>query len=349
MARAFRETEEDMSGVDRRTAAAALVLVMGVSWRAAGQSLPIYEIQSSTVDGDASTYHFQRINCDGGIVVAKFLGSRPRVILQDPRNLDAWGSIQVKDWTAGDLFNHVAIGDWVAFVNMLVEEYRGTTFLQWQTPDSPRFSMVSTGNPLPPPVRVAVEEIPAPICDPVSEECYVANHNAERYESMRLYVRDVTVTAKSLGKAVDNYNLQTPDGYECWAADYMNANRAPSGYHPFVTVGRHFCAVAGVFEQYTKPEEGWDYYQLVTVATKDLAICGDGESDGDVDADDWPRFVECLTGPRCEETGDGCNLPAWVSAPWELPVQHCLMMDLDFDGDVDLRDYAGVQKVFGAR
>ncbi|MFH1111286.1 MAG: hypothetical protein V1790_19135 [Planctomycetota bacterium] len=323
-----------------------LLMFMGGAGQGVGQSLSIYQIQSNTVDGDATVFHFDEVECDGGIVVAKFLGSRPRVILRDPRNPDAWAAIQVKDWTAGDLFNNVAIGDWVALANMLVEEYRGTTFLQWQTPYNPRFSIVSTGNPLPPPMRMDVEEMPAPTYDAASDGWYVANHGAEPFESMRLYVRDVTVTAKNLGKAVDNYSLQTADGYDCWAADYMNANRGPSGYHPFVRVGRHFCAVAGVFEQYTNLGEGWDYYQLVTVTTADLAICGDGDSDGDVDLADWPRFWECLTGPVCDS--GGCDPPAWAVAPLELDLERCLMMDQDYDGDVDLRDAAVFCGRFGA-
>jgi hypothetical protein len=86
---------------------------------------------------------------------------------------------------------------------------------------------------------------------------------------------------------------------------------------------------------------------LVTQSTEDLAICGDGDSDGDADLDDLPRFVECLIGPACDGTPDGCNPPAWTAPPADLPLQHCLMMDLDYDGDVDLHDFADVQNILG--
>lgn len=311
---------------------------------ALAQSITIYDIQSDTYDGDASNYDYQVVDCSGGILVGKFRGSRPRIILQDPNHPHAWGAIQVKDWTAGDLIDHVEPGDWVELTNVFVEEYRGGTFLQWQTTHNPGFKVVSSGNPLPPPILVPVTHIPAPI-EYLSDDWRVENHDAEPYESMRLIVRDVTVTRKNLGKAVDNYNLRTPDGNDCWAADYMNQDKEPSGYHRFVTVGQHFCAVAGVFEQYSNALNGWDYYQLITMKGTDLAICGDGDNDGDVELDDWPRFDECFSGPLCDNASGGCDPPVWTRPASGLPIQRCLMMDMDYDGDVDLRDFATLQKI----
>ena len=238
------------------------------------------------------------------------------------------------------MFNEAQIGDWVSFENMLVEDYRGTTMLQRQSAYNPVYTIVSQGNPLPPPRIVAASELPAPIEHPY-DEWYVENHLAEPYESMRIVVRDVTVTANNYGKANDNYNLQTPGGDDIWAADYMNEAVQPDGYHPFVGIGQHFCAVAGVFEQYTYLTNGWDYYQLITLTTPDLAICGDGDSDGDVDLDDLPRFDECATGPACNAVSGGCVPPVWG------PIQDCLMMDLGYDGDVDLADFGELQGVFG--
>jgi hypothetical protein len=162
---------------------------------------------------------------------------------------------------------------------------------------------------------------------------------------MRLVVRDVVVTEKGgLGKATDNYNLRDSQDDDCWAADYMNEAKAGE-FHPFVEEGQHFCAVGGLFEQYTGGR--FDYYQLITLTTADLAICGDGDSDGDVDLDDMPRFAECLAGPACDSAPDGCDLPVWTQTPPDLDVQHCLMMDLDYDGDADLFDFGGLQDVFG--
>ena len=329
-----------------------IVLAVGcVTPVATADPLTIYQVQYTTSADGGSDYDGLTIDCAGGIVVAKYQGLRPRLILQDSNDPDAWGAIQVKDWTTPpELFNNVQIGDSVMFTNMLVEEFRGTTLLQWQTPYDPIFNIVSQGNPLPPHVIVEVSMMPAPIEDPPgSGYWYVEDHAAEPLESMRLIVRDVTVTAKDLGGHVDNYNLQNAAGEDCWAADYMNEDEE-WGYHPFVQMGKHFCAVAGVFEQYTyldEFEEGCDSYQLVTQTSADLMICGDGDCDGEVNLDDFPRFVECLVGPLCDNELGGCNPPAWTGPAAQLPIRHCLMMDLNYDGDVDLRDFVDLQVMLG--
>ena len=326
-----------------------IVLAVGcVTPVATADPLTIYQVQYTTSDDGGSDYDGPPpIDCAGGIVVAQYQGFRPRLILQDPNSPNEWGAIQAKDWTGTlELFNNVQIGDWVEFTNMLVEEFRGTTMLQWQTPYSPTFNIVSQENPPPPHIIVEVSEMPAPIEGPPGE-WYVENHDAEHLESMRLIVRDVTVTAKDLGKAVDNYSLQNAAGEDCWASDYMNEDVGSWDYHDFVTIGQHFCAVAGVFEQYTRTVDGWDYYQLLSGTTADLMICGDGDTDGDADLDDFPRFVECLVGPLCDNEPGGCNPPVWTGPAAQLPIRHCLMMDLDYDGDVDLRDYVDLQVMLG--
>ena len=311
--------------------------------------LTIYQIQSETIAGtDESDYMDEIHDCVGGILVAKSHQTRFRIMLHDPAHPDEWGGIQVKDFTpAGELYYGVNLGDWVSLTHVLVEEFRGGTFLQYKKDnDLSNFRVDSSGNPLPPPILVPVTAIPAPLEYP-GDEWYVENHDAEPYESMRLIVRDVTVTRRGMGKAADNYNLQTPDGADCWAADYMNEDLRPSGYHDFVTLDRHFCAITGLFEQYTDLLNGYDYYQLITLKTADLAICGDGDSDADADLDDLPRFAECLGGPLCDAVPEGCNPPAWTEPGFDLPIQRCLMMDLDYDGDVDLHDFAGLQAIFG--
>lgn len=322
----------------------ALSIAAGLTAAASADPLSIYEIQYTTSPDGSSDYDGQVVDCSGGVVVAKFGGNHPRLVLQDPNCPDGWGGIQVKDWIYPyDLYNEAQIGDWVEFTNVLVEEFRGTTFLQRQTVYDPGHSVVSQGNSLPVSIVVSVGDIPAPVYDPHEDGWFVADHNAEPYESMRLIVRDVTVTAMDLGKAFDNYRLEDDQGNGCWAADYMNEDVGPSGYHEFVDVGQHFCAVTGVFEQYTLMSSGWDYYQLITLDTSGLAICGDGNSDGMVDLEDLSRFTECLTGPVCGSEPGGCWPPAWVQPPLSLPVTHGLMMDMDYDGDVDLRDFDGFQ------
>ena len=309
------------------------------------EPLTIYEIQSNTVDGDATAYQGQVIDCTGGIVVGKFPGTRPRLVLQHPDHPEGWGGIQVKDWTVGNLYDHVEIGDWVSLTNVLVEEFVGTTFLQWQAPYSPGFSVLSRNNPLPEPTEVGPSDIPAPLPHPY-DEWYVENHDAEPYESMLLAVRCTEITRWDLGKAVDNYNLRGLDGSDCWAADYMNVDRDSDGYHPYVHVGQHFCSVTGLFEQYTRLRDGWDYYQLVTMRTEDLVVQGDGDGDGDVDLDDWPRFEECFTGPYCDQVSGGCDPPEWTRPLLGWSLEHCWMMDTDCDGDVDLADAAGFGQLF---
>lgn len=274
--------------------ACCLVFVAAVSAR--GEALSIYEVQYTTNPDGASDYVGEVIDCAGGICVSKFPGYRPRLILQDPAQPDGWGAIQVKDWIAGhEMFNSVEVGDWVSFTNMMVEDFRGTTMLGRQSAYFPGYTIVSSGNPLPPITFVSVAEILAPVEYP-GFEWHVENHNAERYESMRLMVRDVTVMEMDHGKAQDNYALQDDEGVACWAADYMNESVGPWGYHSFVELERHFCAVGGVFEQYTNIANGWDYYQLVTTMTVDLLICGDFDHDGDVDIEDVPGFVDALVG-----------------------------------------------------
>ena len=327
------------------TVAASLVTGLVLVAQAANEPLTVYEIQSNTFDGDASAYQGQVIDCTGGIVVGKFAGTRPRIVLQDPAYPDGWGGIQVKDWTLSDLYDHVQIGDWVTLTNVKVEDYRGTTFLQWQSPYNPGFSIVSRNNSPPDPIEVEPSMIPAPIPHPF-DEWYVENHDAELYESMLLRVQCIDVTAWNLGKAVDNYNLKGSDGSDCWAADYMNLDAAPTGYHPYVHFGQHFCAVTGVFEQYTSLRDGWDYYQLVTLRTGGLSVLGDADGDGDVQLDDWPRFEECFTGPYCDHVPGGCDPPEWTFPPLGWSVEHCWMMDTDCDGDVDLFDAAVFGQLF---
>ena len=312
-----------------------------------GDVLTIAEIQWVEEGGDASTYNGETVDCPGGIVVDKWWGgAKPRLILQDPNAVDGWAAIQLKDWTLGGVYDHVMPGDWLEFSDVLVEEFVGTTFLHYYSYDPmSNYSIRSPGNSLPPPVLVPVSAIPAPLEGP-SGEWHVEDHGAEPYESMRLIVRNVTVTEINLGRKVDNYSLQSDAGDNCWAADYMNED-VVGFYHPFVRPQQHFCAVAGLFEQNSKWSTGWDYYQLVTRRTVDLAICGDGDSDGDVDVDDAPRFAECFIGPECEGLTGGCDPPAWTRPCPGLDVQACLMMDLDYDGDVDLRDFAVWQVIFG--
>lgn len=270
---------------------AAVVLALLAGGAAMAQPLTIYEIQSNTSDGDASVYHLQVVDCVGGVVIANLYRTVPRLVLQDPNYPDGWAGIQVKDRYNTGAFDEVEVGDWVSLTNVEVEEFRGTTFLQWYEDNNPTLTVASHNNPLPRPIAVSLDDIPAPVYDPNDGGWYVEDHQAEPYESMRLGVWDVTVTGLGYGKESDNYRLRNdpddPNAPSCWAADYLNADRNPwDDYHRFVTDGRHFCRVSGILEQYTNLYDGWDYYQLLTLATADLGLCGDLDHDGDVDLGD---------------------------------------------------------------
>lgn len=239
-------------------AAASLgcILVAGAAFP---DELSIYQIQSNTMDGDASIYHGQIHSVLGGIVTHVFLGGRPRVWLQDPAYA-TWGAIVVKDWENGELANHVNVGDWVRFDNILIEEFRGTTLLQYRKAVAPNvsFSVQSTGNPVPDPVLLTAADLIIPV-----------NHTtSEPYESMVAMLRDVTVGAKDLGKAGDNYELWQGSDV-AWGTDYMNVD-AGGPYHPLIITGAHLDSITGIIEQYTYPPEGWDYYQLCTRFGSDI-------------------------------------------------------------------------------
>ena len=57
---------------------------------------------------------------------------------------------------------------------------------------------------------------------------------------------------------------------------------------------------------------------------------GDFECDRDVDLDDYAAWLDCMTGPDGGSSDDGCEA-----------------FDFDANGDVDVRDFAGMQVVLG--
>jgi len=322
-----------MSVLSKVVASAAMVAtVAALAPVGAAQPLTICQIQFTENEDGSSELDGDVVNCAGGICVAKWAGfGLPRLILQDPNCPDdddyggiGWGAIQVKDWTLGDLYDNVEIGDCVALTSVQVWEKVGTTFLYFKDELGSGYGIVSEDNPLPAHLPVAVSDIPAPIEGPPGE-WYVENHDAELYESMRLVVRDVTVTEMGLGKALDNYNLQDVQDANCWATDYMNEDVGDSGYHPFVGDEQYFCAVSGVFEQYTNLTNGWDYYQLVTLSSADLFLCGDLNHDGCVDNADL-----------------GILLTDWGCTGGDCPG------DCDGDGDTDHADLGIVLTYWGA-
>jgi len=272
-----------------------------------GDSLSIYEIQYTTDADGASPQDGNIVDCLGGIVTHKPSTGRPRLVVQDPNCPDGWGGIQVKDLFSTGVFADVNVGDRVSFTNVVVEESKNTTFLQYMADNEAGFTIVSTANPLPRPLRVEAGVIGAPVEGP--DSWLVGDHVAERYESMLIKVVDVSVETVGYGKAYDNYALQSSvePNDACWVSDYMNEDSAGI-YHPQVELGRHFCGVVGILEQYAGNRDGieYDYYQLLTRNSGDFVIdqTADFDKDCDVDNVDFCLFAQ-------HWLQEGCLEPDW--------------------------------------
>ncbi len=257
-------------------------VVLSIPWSSATVFADLFRIdQIQYVDlsvdpSGASSYDGQTHDCIGGIVTTIWTGSRPRLVLQDPNYMNGWGAIQVKGWNGGDTFAGINPGDWVSFTDVLVEEYRGNTFLQFGGTQGPApnaaFARESTGHTIPASTVVTLDQIAAPAEGP-PESWLVADHSAEPYEAMWLTVKEVTVTGLGFGKADDNYVLSSADG-DAWASDYNNEGKGYFDlYHPYVQLGSEFYSVTGILEQYEKGStDDWDYYQLLTTSTGDLNL-----------------------------------------------------------------------------
>jgi hypothetical protein len=276
--------------------AVIILIVFIISGYVQANTLSIYEIQYTTDPNGMSPQNGNIIDCTGGIVVHKTQGSRPRLAIQDPNYPNGWGAIQVKGWTS-DAFDGIAIGDWISLDNVLVEDYKGTTFLQYQTENNPNLTIVSMNNPLAKPLVVTIDEISAP--SESVDAWIVPDHSAEKYESMIIKVVNVNISDTGYGKAFDNYVLTSniDPNMTCWASDYMNIDKEKGLiYHPIVEIGQKLCGVTGILEQYTADSDGifYDYYQLLTTNTKAFTIeqIADLDGDCDVDCDDFNIFIE---------------------------------------------------------
>jgi hypothetical protein len=259
-------------------------------------ALSIYEIQYTTDANGISPQNGNIVDCMGGIVVHKIQGDRPRLVIQDPNQSHGWGAIQVKGWTS-NAFDGITIGNWISLSNVMVEDYRGTTFLQYQSENDPNITIVSMNNPIPRPLVVTIDEISAPTEG--IDAWIVPDQTAEKYESMLIKVINVHVSDAGYGKAFDNYALTSNNdpNFACWASDYINSDKEKGLiYHPIVEIYQNFCGVAGILEQYTGESDGifYDYYQLLTTDTKVFTIEQIADLDGDCDVDfaDFNIFVE---------------------------------------------------------
>jgi hypothetical protein len=263
-----------------------IVLTLGFAGHISAKPLSIYEIQFTTEVDGTSPENGNIIDCFGGIVTHKRPGNRPRLVIQDT-HAQSWNAIQVKGWTS-DAFDSVNAGDWIYLSNVQVEDYKGTTFLQYKSENNADLTIISTNNPLPKPLVVSIDEIAAPIEG--VDSWIVSYHSTEKYESMLIRIVDVYVKDTGYGKAYDNYLLTSniDPNFTCWASDYMN-NDKDSGqiYHPLVEIDQNFCGVTGILEQYNAESDGiyYDYYQLLTTETTSFIFAQIADLDGDCDVD----------------------------------------------------------------
>ena len=222
------------------------IIVSMFALAAKAMPISIYDIQYTTdVSGD-SPYADQTVDCDGGIVLNKWVGGSTKLTLYDPANTTGWGGIITK--TFGGEFDSIQSGDWVSFTNILIEERSGNTQLSFETGST--INVDSTGNTLPEAIEITLSSF------------------AEQYESMKVKVSDVEITDMDLGKYGDNYNLNNING-NYWAGDYMNTD-AGGPYHSLVGLGAEFDSISGIIEH--KISDSWDYYQMLTTETADFVV-----------------------------------------------------------------------------
>jgi hypothetical protein len=274
-----------------------MITVLSLFGSVQAAEFSIYDIQYTEDPNGDSPQNGLIVDCTGGVVTHKSPSGRPRLIVQDPAYPDGWGAIQVKDLFSTGVFVDVNVGDWISLTNVLVEEFKGSTFLQYMEENGAGFTIVSNNNPLPRARVIAVDEIAAPVEG--LDVWAVSGHNAEKYESMLIKVVNVKITDTGYGKAFDNYTLASnaDPNLICWVSDYMNAGKDKGLiYHPNVQVGQSFCGLTGFLEQYTGEQDGiyYDYYQLLTTKTEDFTIEQIADLDGDCDVDflDFGIFTE---------------------------------------------------------
>lgn len=236
-----------------------LILLATTAYGAAasGADLSIYELQYTTDASGESPYYGQICNLTGGVVTHVWHGFNNRVYLQDPSHT-TWGAIVVKDGQGGELADNVSVGDWVSFSDIFVDEFGGTTFLQYRRSLAPdvSFTVKSTGNNVPAPAQLTGADI-----------LYPVNHaRTERFESMVVTLENVTVGQMDLGGHQDNYEL-IHGGDIAWATDYMNVD-AGGPYDPRIATGTELLSITGIVEQ--NSFSGRDYYQLNTRSARDV-------------------------------------------------------------------------------
>jgi len=204
--------------------AVIILIALALAGYAQADALSIYDIQYTTDADGSSPQNGNVVDCMGGTVIHIRPSSRPRLVIQDPNYPDGWGAIQIKGWTS-DAFNNITIGDWISLTNVMVEENKGTTFLQYQSEHDPNFTIVSRNHHPPKPLVITIGEIAAP--SESIDAWVIPEQTAEKYESMLIKVINIHISDTGYGKAFDNYLLTSniDPNLACWASDYMNTDK----------------------------------------------------------------------------------------------------------------------------
>lgn len=280
--------------------------------RAGADLLSIRDLQFSTAASGWRSAHEGEVVSFGGGVVTHVVGFR--ITLQDPTLGAEWAGIEVRAFEDEAPLAAVRVGDRVDFFDVLVEEFRGGTIPQFKSDSS--FEIVSRGHPLPEPVTVPLAELAHP---PDRERC-------ERFEGMLVAVEDVRVGEMDWGKAEDNYELS--DGEQrMWASDYSNLDLAVPPFPTYyVQRGERYARIAGIYQEYTYPEEGWEYYQLLPRGTGDYVrsslytIRDVQESSA---ADGWASLLEgrridlaAVVSAERRVSGGLALLDRWLGGEW---------------------------------
>lgn len=229
-----------------------------------------------------------------------------RVHIQDTSG-QLWGGIVLIDETDGaggygELVQQLEVGDLVTLHNVVYgpDSWTGNDVIYFQ--DASSYSITFDVG-----VPDAVEVTPNQIFGATGDV-------GEEYQSMRVTVKDVSISQMSIGNKGDVYEIVNQDGDVALAGDYANSEKlysliwwdtdchhytcpdtptASPGkpfYNPisddgYGGVGQHFASISGIIEKSVLTDS---YHQLLTVDSNDFefAIPGDANGDRKVDSSD---------------------------------------------------------------
>ena len=237
------------------------LLATAIPFAARCTATPTYDIReiqySDATHNWESPHQGEIVRCVGGIITHKF---RQRFALQDPSLGSQWAAIEVRGYPVYP--TGIEVGDQVDFDSVYVDEYRGTTVLQYYNASS--HTVNSSGNPIPDAVRLALWNIRYP----------PSPADAERYAGMLVYVEEpMTIGEMDLGAHEDNYELIGASGDTvAWASDYANCDLDPDSTY-VVHSGEQYWRMFGMLQRYTYPPQ-WEYYQLLPRMNADYTPYG---------------------------------------------------------------------------